>query len=93
MQKYLTDNHLRAPMQSAYRPFHSVETALLKVNNGILTSLDKRKEVLLILLDFSAAFDLIDHDQLLDRLTTRYGVQGNVWFSLGKCVVLVSSVG
>ena len=79
LQKYLTDNHLHAPMQSAYRPFHSVETALLKVNNDILTSLDKRKEVLLVLLDFSAAFDLIDHEQLLDRLTARYGVKGNVW--------------
>ena len=66
-------------MHSAYRPFHSVETALLKVNNDILTSLYKQKEVLLVLLDFSAAFDLIDHDQLLDRLTARYGVQGNVW--------------
>ena len=58
---------------------YSIETALLKVNNDILTFLDKRKEVLLVLLDFSAAFDLTDHDQLLDCLTTRYGVQGNVW--------------
>ena len=62
-------------MHSAYRPFHSVETALLKVNNNILTSPDKRKEVFLVLLDFSAAFDMIDHDQI----TTRYVVQGNVW--------------
>ncbi len=82
-QAYLSNNHLHASNQSAYRQFHSVETALLRVQNDILTALDSRKEVLLVLLDFSAAFDLIDHNQLLTRLATRYGVTGNVlnWFS------------
>ena len=83
LQTHLSDNHLHSSMQSAYRPFHSVETALLKVHNDIITSLDEHNEVLLVLLDFSAAFDLIDHRQLLDRLSTRYGVHGRVlqWFS------------
>ena len=67
LQTYLTYNHLHAPMQSAYRPFHSTETALLKVQNDILTGLDKGKEALLVLLDFSAAFDTIDHTQLINR--------------------------
>ncbi|XP_072039525.1 uncharacterized protein [Amphiura filiformis] len=69
--------------QAAYRPFHSVETALLKVQNDILTALDKRKEALLVLLDFSAAFDTLDHRQLLDHFEERYGLRGNVlnWFS------------
>ena len=83
MQQYLTENTLYAPMQSAYRAFHSVETALLRVQNDIAAALDVHKEVLLLLLDFSAAFDTIDHNQLILRLQSRYGINGNVlsWIS------------
>ena len=79
---YLSDNNLYASTQSAYRPFHSVETAVLKVQNDILAALDHRHEALLVLLDFSAAFDLIDHRQLLDWLSSRYGVKAKAleWF-------------
>ena len=63
LQTYLTEHQLHPPMQSAYRPFHSVETALIKVNNDILAALDKHEEALLVLLDFSAAFDTLDYDQ------------------------------
>ena len=69
-------------MQSTYRSF-SVETALLKVQNDILAALDNHKEAVLLLLNFSIAFDTIDHNQLLNRLTSRYGVSGKVlnWIS------------
>ena len=42
--------------QSAYRPSHSTETALLSlgVSNDVLTPLDERKEAMLVLLDLSA---------------------------------------
>ena len=43
--------------QSAYRVFHSTETALLKIQNDIATSMDKGAAVGLVLLDLSAAFD------------------------------------
>ena len=44
---------------------------------------DKGKEVVLILLDYSAAFDTINHDVFLTRLAERYGITGSVltWFS------------
>ena len=82
LQMYLSDNNLYASTQSAYRPFHSVETAVLKVQNDILAALDHRNEALLVILDFSAAFDLIDHRQLLDWLSSRYGVKAKAleWF-------------
>ena len=43
--------------QSAYRPAHSCETALVRIQDDILVSLDNRKTVRLVLLDLSAAFD------------------------------------
>ena len=51
----VTNQH--EPHQSAYRPLHSTETALVRVCNDILLSLDQRKAVSLVLLDLSAAFD------------------------------------
>ncbi|XP_072039182.1 uncharacterized protein [Amphiura filiformis] len=76
LQSYLSENNLQARSQSAYRQHHSTETAILRVQNDILSALDRRKEAMLVLLDFSAAFDTIDHGMLLDRLCTRYGIKG-----------------
>ena len=71
-------DRLHAPMQSAYRAHHSVETALLRVQNDILSALDVLNAALLVLLDFSAACDTLDHGQLLHRLTTRYGFKDKI---------------
>ena len=40
-----------------YREFYSTEIALLRVQNDILRAIDDKNEVLLVLLDLSAAFD------------------------------------
>ena len=64
-------------MQSAYKACHSTETALLKVHNDILRSIDRNEAVLLVLLDLSAAFDTVDHCILIKRLHTRLGITGN----------------
>ena len=79
---YLAENHLLAKLQSAYRCFHSIETALLRVVNDILCANDNNQEVVLVLLDLSSAFDTIDHTLLLERLHHRYGMCGIVfkWF-------------
>ena len=52
LQGYLAENHLHVPMQSAYRPLHSTETALLRAQNDILSALDSRNEAVLVLLNF-----------------------------------------
>ena len=60
--------------QLAYCPFHSMESALLKVKSGIIGALEKQEVACLILLDLSAAFDTIDHDILLGRLKSWFAV-------------------
>ena len=58
---YLLNNNLLEPFQSASRTCHSTETALTKVVNDILLTLDSNSTSLLLLLNLSAAFDTIDH--------------------------------
>ena len=71
---YLELNGLFSKMQSAYRRRYSTETALLRVQSDILLALDEGCEIILVLLDFSAAFDTIDHSILLSRLRGRFGI-------------------
>ena len=54
--------------QSAYRSFHSTETALLKIQINISTSVNLRKAVPLTLLDLSTAFDMENHSNFHDCL-------------------------
>ena len=63
--------------QSAYRKFHSCETALLRIHNDISLAINHQKVTALVLLDLSAAFDTIDHSILLSRLHSTYGLTGN----------------
>ena len=78
IERHLNMHSLHEPLQSAYTANHSVETALLKVSSDILLSLDRRQCVYLVLLDLSAAFDTIDHNAFLKRLSTDYAVSGSV---------------
>lgn len=80
--KYLTDNRLLPDRQSAYRRFHSMETAVLRVLSDILMALDSGDLAMLTLLDLSAAFDSVDHD-ILKRLQKAYGLGAVVvsWFT------------
>ena len=65
------------PFQSAYRPFHSTEAALLCIHNDLVLSCNQQKVSALVMLDLSAAFDTVDHNILLTRLSSTYGVTGS----------------
>ena len=49
---------------------------MLKVVGDILLALDSSNLALQLLLDLSVAFDTVDHDTLLRRLQTSYGLDG-----------------
>ena len=82
---YLRDAKLFPTLQSAYRQYHSTETAMIKVTNDILRAIDDYSDVILVLLDLSAAFDTLDHQILLSRLKSYF------WF-YWKCTTVVSIV-
>ena len=67
---YLNSHNLYNACQSAYRPGHSTESALLKVVNDLLLFLNKGNISVIALLDFSSVFDTIDHSMLVHGLHT-----------------------
>ena len=85
--EHLTANNLHSQLQSAYKQQHSTETALLKVKNDILMSMNAQHVTLLILLDLKAAFDTIHHDKLIGRLESDLGITDNAlaWFKSYLC--------
>ena len=76
--QFLSDNDLLDLLQSAYKPGHSTETALLRVQNDILAAIDNKTGVFLALIDLSAAFDTVDHELLLTFLQDTIGFKDEV---------------
>ena len=76
LPSHLSAHGIHDPMQSAYRPGHSTETVLLRIQDDINRGLDAGVGSLLVLLDLSAAFDTIDHTILLEHLEAVAGIQG-----------------
>ena len=73
---HIAKYNLMEPMQSAERMGHSTEMALLKVKTDVLRALDNQEVTCLELLDLSAAFDMVDHQILINRLTSMFGISG-----------------
>ena len=68
--QYTGTTGMAKKFQSAYRAFHSTETALFKVKGDILRAIDNQRVTCLILLDLSAAFNTVSHPLLLNILST-----------------------
>ena len=71
---YIDQYNLMEEKQSAYRKFHSTETALLKLKTDIIKAMDNQEITCLVLLNLLAAFATIDHTILLNRLKT-FGIR------------------
>ena len=76
LSDHMETNGLLPLLQSAYKSNHSTKTALLKVLSDVLTAIDDKKVTLLAPLDLGGAFDCVDHDILLSRLQSRFGLDG-----------------
>ena len=76
INEHMDNNNLGENLQSAYRPRHSTETALLHVKNNIMHSIHNQQGVFLVLLDLSAAFDTVEHSVLVSRMANEVGLRG-----------------
>ena len=74
---HLIKNDIVDHFQSAYKTSHSCQTALLRVYNYIVNTIGRGNGAILVLLDLSAAFDTIDHDNLFCILEKYVGICGN----------------
>lgn len=79
---FINGNNLLSPFQSGFRPGHSTTTALLKVTEDIRGSMEGKMVTILVLIDFSNAFNMVDHDILLSLLARmRFSSTAQEWFS------------
>lgn len=83
---FLSYNNLLNPYQSGFRPSHSTCSALIKITDDFRKAVDDRQLTLLTLLDFSNAFNCVDHDILLSILRS-LNISGSVaeWFTSYLC--------
>ena len=76
---YFKVNHLFTSNQHGYRTSHSTETALALVTERIYRAMDRGQICIVMFLDLTKCFDVVDHANLLRKLTL-YGVDIE-WFS------------
>ena len=78
---FLKDNKVFCNFQFGFREKHSTSHAILTLINTITSAIDKSLHTIGIFLDFSKAFDTIDHTILLHKLS-HYGIRGKAleWF-------------
>ena len=73
---FMKSNNSLYESQYGFRSRHSCEHALISAQKCILDALDKKQIAMLLLIDFSKAFDMVDHTILLNKLS-HYGIRGN----------------
>ena len=78
LTSYKANSDKTKPLQSAYKPGHSTEMAMLKVKTNSLDAINQNKVVCLVILDLRVTFDTVNHDYLLNHLKFRFGVDGTV---------------
>ena len=72
--KHCNNNCLLPDYQSAYQANYSMETSLVKMANDILWAMEDQHITMMVILDLSAAFDMVDHNILLKILENQFGV-------------------
>ena len=65
---YLTSIEALDPLQSGFKKHHSTQTVLIKLLDDVRSGIDRGCVTVLVLFDFSKAFDLVQHEFLLDKL-------------------------
>ena len=80
--EFLELNNILSKDQYEFRKKYSTKLSLINLVNTLLTSIDEGKITLGIFIDFKKAFDTINHDILLNKMS-HCGIRGIPlkWFS------------
>jgi hypothetical protein len=73
--EYIKTHNILFKNQFGFREGHSTEQALMLLTSNLYQALDKGNYAIGLFLDFSKAFDTIDHSILLQKLS-HYGIRG-----------------
>ena len=65
---YLEDNHLLHPSHHGFRAQHSTASALIQMFDTWIEAYEENEVSAVIMLDMSAAFDVVDHDILIGKM-------------------------
>jgi hypothetical protein len=78
---FFTTHGLLTACQNAYRSMHSCEQTLIHLISRISSELNRGKSTVVVFIDLAKAFDTIDHNILLRKLS-HYGVRNRslAWF-------------
>lgn len=74
---YLEENNIINPAQYGFRTGHSTVHALVNATENVHKSLENNMYTLGVFIDFSKAFDTINHEILVKKLE-HYGIHGNL---------------
>lgn len=72
IMEHLRQHKLISSHQSGFRTSHSTTTALLKVSDDIKRTMSGRMTAIMLLLDFTKAFDSVTHGLLCSKLRTQF---------------------
>ena len=74
VNKQITDHfeshHTFSAMQSGFRAGHGCTSAILKIQNDIITDIDKRQYCAAVFIDLAKVFDSVNHCILIGRLNS-----------------------
>lgn len=78
---HIRNNNILPSNQSGFRSDHSTTTTLVNVTDDFLQAIDNSQVTTSVLLDYTKAFDCLDHELLLSKLTY-FGIHSNSinWF-------------
>ena len=81
LYNYLNENEILNDKQLCFRAGHSTEHAILELNDQASNAFDNKNFVLGVFIDLSKAFDTVDHNILLQKLSMHSVKRNNLKWS------------